>query len=400
MKNIVKIQLLIMAIAIASCQTKNVAEDPHAGHNHEEEEGVVELTKAQIDRAEIGFGSLVARNMSSVLNINGVLVVPPKNKTSVSPMMGGFIKSTILQEGIEVKKGQVIATIQNPDFIQLQSTFLENKSKLVYLRAEYNRQKDLSAENVSAGKVFQQVSAELNSLEISNRALEEQLKLININPATLSRDNIKSTVNVFAPISGRITQVNINIGKYVQPHDVLCEMIEVGQLLAEFTVFEKDLAKIKVGQKIRFTVMNEGDKERTAKVSLINHQITDERNVKIYATIDQHDLSLMPNMYLKAALEIKDAQVLTLPSEAIVNDGDKFYIFIKEQHAEKHEEKHEAGSMEFETIEVQKGMSQGDFTEVILPKDFDVQKAEIVIKNAYAILAKKNNSEESGGHAH
>ena len=387
----------ILALILSACSQKAVDEQAHT--DHAEEEGVVELNKAQFERASIIFGKLETKNMSSTLSMNGVLVVPPQYKVSVSPMMGGFIKTTNLQEGLPVKKGQVIATIQNPDFIQIQSSYLENKSKLVYLKAEYKRQQELAAENVAATKIFQQVSSELTTLEFTNQALEEQLKLLNINVSTLSKQNIRSTVNVYSPINGVITQVGVNIGTFVHPQDVICQIIDSGHLLAEFTVFEKDLSKIKKGQKIRFVIMNEGDKERTATLSFINYQITTERTLKAFATIDKHDADLMPNMYLKAFLEISDAKVHVLPSEAIVAVGEKSYVFIKENHTgHKDEHPDEAGSVEFKAIEIQTGVTQNEYTEVILPKELDLLKEQIVIKGAYAILSKMNNSEE--GHAH
>jgi len=391
------ILVIIASCLLVSCGTKTeVVEE----ENHPEEEGTVEFTQAQFKNSGIEFGKVEMKNLSSVIAVNGVLDVPPQNMVSVSALMGGFIESTELLQGMRVKKGQVIATIQNPDFIQIQSQYLENKQKLKYLELEYKRQEELSKENVAATKTFQQVSSEYNSLLATIGALEERLRILNIDPNTLTQSNIRSIVNIYAPISGYVTVVNVNIGRFVNPQDVICEIVDTDHLHAELTVFEKDITKIKKGQKIRFVLVNESNKERTASVYLINHQISQERTVRVHAHLDQEDPTLMPNMYLKALIEISDHKTTALLDQAIVNSGGKDYIFIKaekENHDHKTEENHEKEFI-FKAIEIQKGVSENGYTEVILPQGFEIDHTEVVIKGAYDLLSKMNNSEE--GHAH
>lgn len=439
MKNILYKIAFFFAISytLVSCgnKTKNVAEEEH----HDEEEGKVELTNAQFKSAGIQFGKVEMKNLRSTISVNGFLDVPPQNMVSVSAMMGGFIKSTPLLEGLKVSKGQVIATIQNPDFIEIQSQYLESKEKLKFLELEYKRQEELSKENVSSAKVFQQVTSEYNSLKVSIGALEERLNILNIDPGTLTTSNIRSTVNIYSPIDGNVTTVNINIGKFVNPQDVICEIVNTGQMHAELIVFEKDISKIKKGQKVRFTLVNEGNQERMATIYLVDRQISEQRTVRVHAIMDKNEPDLTPNTYFKALIEIGEGNKSTaLPDKAIVNVGDKFYIFIKDDgHGHEHEEteheekethaegeeahekehKHTEGEAEhkeketanaelkheeeeaFRAIEIQKGVSQNGYTEVILPEGFETDHAEVVVKGAYALLSKMNNS-ESEGHAH
>lgn len=401
----------------------NNSEKAATEEHHEEEEGKVELTNSQFKSAGIEFGKIELKNLSSTISVNGVLDVPPQNMISVSALMGGFIKSTDLLQGLKVKKGQVIVTIQNPDFIAIQSQYLENKEKLKFLELEYKRQELLSKENVSSAKTFQQVTSDYNSLQVTLGALEEKLRILNIDPATLNKSNIRSTVNIYSPINGHVTNVNVNIGKFVNPQDVICEIVDTEHLHVELTVFEKDISKIKKGQKVRFTLVNEGDKERMATVYLVDYQISVQRTVRVHAIMDKADPDLIPNTYFKALIEVGEGnKTNALPEKAIVNVGDKFYIFIKDDgHGHEHTEtKHEEGTeahaegeekhtstnevkheeeQAFKAIEIQKGITQNGYTEVILPEGFEIEHAEVVIKGAYALLSKMNNSEEEG-HAH
>ncbi len=420
-KTLYKIVIIIAASCILySCGNKS---EKAVEEHHEEEEGKVELNNAQFKSAGIEFGKVELKNISSTISVNGVLDVPPQNMVSLSALMGGFIKSTILLQGMRVKKGQVIATIQNTDFIQIQTEYLENIQKLKFLELEYKRQEELSKENVASAKIFQQASSDYNSLQATIGGLEEKLKILNIDPTTLTKSTIRSIVNIYSPINGYVTTVNINIGRFVNPQDVICEIVDTEHLHAELTVFEKDISKIKIGQKLRFVLVNESGKERTASIYLINHQISPERTIRVHAHIDTEDPNLMPNMYLKALIEIGEGNKTTaLPEKAIVNVGDKFYIFIKDDgHSHEHTEtKHEEGTethaegeekhsateevkheeeQAFKAIEIQKGITQNGFTEVILPEGFEIDHAKVVINGAYALLSKMNNSEEEG-HAH
>lgn len=383
----------IFILLLTSC---NQASEKKAEETHKHED-IVEFTLAQAKRAGIQYGKVEFKNMSAVIPVSGMLDVPPRNLISISAMMGGFIKNTELLQGMKVRKGDLIVTIQNPDFIQIQREYLENKSRLEFVAQEYKRQEELSKENVSATKTFQQISSEFNSLKATISALEERLRLLNINPATLTQENIRSVVNIYTPIDGYVTDVNVNIGKFVNPQDVICQIVDTRDLHAELTVFEKDITKVKKGQKIRFTLVDESNVERTGTVFLVDHKISDERTIRIHAHIDKEDAALIPNMYLKAVIEAENISSTALPDAAIVNSAGVDYIFIKGKHEGKEKEKEE--EVVFNAIEVKKGVSQNGYTEVILPEGFDIEKSEVVVKGAYDILSKMNNSEEEG-HSH
>jgi cobalt-zinc-cadmium efflux system membrane fusion protein len=403
---IITCNLLICTLHIAckNTSTESVIEE------HHEEEGVVEFTAAQFKNADIHYGKIELKDLHATLEVNGMLDVPPQNMVSVSALMGGFVKSTDLLQGMKVKKGDVLLTLQNPSFISIQTQYLENIQKLKYLELEYKRQEELARENVAAAKTFQQISSEYNSLQATIGGLSEELKMLNINPATLTKSNIRSVISIYSPINGYVTTINVNIGKYVAPQDVICEIVNTEHLHAELTVFEKDISKIKVGQKIIFYLVNESSKERKATVYLINHQIAADRTIRVHAHFDA-DPSLMPNMYLKAFIEIGDGNKKpVVPEKAIVHSGGKNYIFIKEVeyphvHSEtiKGERVDSSGKVArdnehyyFRAIEIATGIAEHGYTEVLLPSDFDITNKEVVIKGAYELLSKMNNSGEEG----
>jgi cobalt-zinc-cadmium efflux system membrane fusion protein len=395
---------IIMALALTmSCGSKT-AEEAIAEDHHEEEENTVEFTEAQYKTAGIELGKVENKQISGTIRVNGMLDVPPQQMVSISVPLGGFLKSTPLLQGSKVKAGQVIATMENLDFIQMQQDYIEAKNQLEFAKTDYDRQTDLAKENVNAQKTLQMAKTTLVSWQAKANGLQAKLKMLNIDLPSLDGGSITSIIYIYSPINGYVTEVNVNIGKFVNPSDILFEIVDTEHLHAELTVFEKDVPKLKIGQKVRFTLANE-IKERIATVYLLGREISADRTIRIHCHIEKEDTNMLPGMYLKAVVETGGVEVVALPDKAIIDYQGKKYIFyqLTEQphSALKHEskEQHEA-EYHFTMLEVQTGNSEMGYTEVILPADFATETAQAVVKNAYAILSKMKNSEEEGGHAH
>ena len=394
--------ILLTAALILSCGKR---EEPATEAHHEEPVNTVEFTHAQAQTAGIELGKVEPRQISGTIRTNGMLDVPPQQMVSVSVPLGGFLKSTPLLQGVHVRKGQQIAVIENPDYIQIQQDYLEAANQYEFSKTDYDRQQQLAAENVNAQKTLQQARTTFQTWQARKNGLQTKLKLLNIDMTTLSKGEITSTAGVYAPIDGFVTEVNVNIGKFVNPTDVLFEIVDTEHLHAELIVFEKDVPRIRTGQKVRFTLANES-RERTATVYLIGRQISTDRTIRIHCHIDREDKNLLPGMYLKAIIEAGATDVAALPDDAIVDYQGKKYIFIPVDapvaqpavdttaaHAGKVEQQEDATDSHFKMIEIQTGNSEMGYTEVILPADVPAHTA-VVVHGAYAILSKIMNSEE------
>jgi membrane fusion protein, heavy metal efflux system len=392
-KNILSI-FISSALLCTAC--KNNTPEEVISEAHTDEGNSVGFTEAQLKTAGIELGKITQRQISGAIKANGKLDVPPQQLVSISVPLGGFLKNTELLQGTRVKKGQVIATIENLDFIQLQQDYLEATNQLEFAKTDYERQQELAKENVNAQKTLQQAKTAFTSWQVKRKALEEKLKMININLQSLAEGNITNTINLYAPINGYVTQVNVNIGKFVNPTDILFEIVDTEHLHAELTVFEKDILKIKIGQKVRFTLANEA-KERTATIYLIGREINSDRTIRIHCHIDKEDEQLLPGMYLTALVEAGGNLVMALPDQAIVDFQGKKYIFIPAEDEHSAEEKDSEDKEHFAMIEIQTGNSEMGYTEILLPEGF--VENNVVVAGAYAILSKIKNSEEEG-HAH
>lgn len=392
--------LFLAAVLFSSCSSKGNAEAAPAEEPLKEAADMVDLSEDQFKTVNIQYGVIEEKNLSSIIRASGVLDVPPQQLVTISSPYGGTLKSTELLQGKPVTKGEVIAVLENPEFIQLQQDYLDYKSQLVFLKEELDRQQELAKENVNAKKTLQKASSEYNSIMARVQGLKSKLQLININPEKINPDNISGKANIYAPISGYVTKVLVNIGKFVNANQELFEIVDTRHLHAELIIFEKDVPKLKIGQKIRFVLNNE-TKERFAEVHLIGREISAERTVRVHGHLLQEDKTLLPGMYLKAIVETGVAVTTALPDKAIVQSAGKSYIFVASENEMDEEKPADAKAdnakvekhIPFKRIEITTGISENGYTEVILPEGFD-RNAKIVINGAYDLLSKMNNVEE------
>lgn len=388
-----KIIYIIVLGILTACGGEEVTSKNQEEH-HDETSESVELTQAQYESAEIALGYLEKRSISGVIAANGLLDVPPQSKVSISAPMAGFVKSTQLLPGSKVSKGQVVAVMENQEYVLLQQEYLENYGQLEFLKSDYERQKELSKENVNAKKSLDQAKANYLTAKGRLEGLTSRLELLNINVNKLQNGKIQNTINLYAPISGYVTKVNTNIGAFVNPTDVIIEIVNTSELHVELTIYEKDIPSIKEGQRVLFTLSNETT-QREARVKLIGRQISNERSIQVHCDLVKNDKELIPGMYLKAIVETDNAMLTAVPESALVYFEGKSYVFFKEEVKHGSQEK----TIHFEMIEVNAGKSEAGFVAITLPSGFDVRK-ELVVKGAYSLLAKMKNSEEEGGHAH
>ena len=376
MKNIFIIPIVLIFIGCGSKETKVESTSTAAVV----ESMKVSLTSAQFDNAGIVLGSPEKREVSEILKLNGKIDVPPQNLVSVSIPMGGYLKSTDLLPGMMVKKGQVIATLEDRQYVQLQQDYLLSKVKMKTVEAEYFRQKELNASKASSDKVFQLAEAEYKNAKINLKALDQNLQIIGINPDRLDESKISKRVSVNSPIDGYVAKINANIGKYLTPSEVLFELVNASDIHLNLTVYEKDLSKLQIGQKLFAFNNNQPEKKYPCEILLIGHSLSLEKNTEVHCHFKNYDKSLVPGMYMNAEIELKNVNAVTVPEEALVRFGNFEYVFV------------ELKKNHFEMIEVKTGAKENGFVEIINSEKLNNQP--VVIKGAYSLLMKLKNTEE------
>lgn len=363
---------------VACTDTKKSPEKININETDSVTASIVKLTPSQLKNANLKFGVLQETSVHKNLKVNGHMDVPPSNIVSISVPLGGYVKNTTLIPGLYVKKGSVLAVMEDPTYIQLQQDYLTAKSKLEYLDADYVRQKGLNETKATSDKIFQMAKTDFESQKYLLKSLSEKLKLIGINPSTLNENNISRSVNFVSPINGYITKVNVNIGKYVSPTDVLFEIVDPSDLHLRLTILENDAASLKVGNTVKFYTNNNPAQKFVAHVAVITPNIGEESTTDVHCHLVNEKINLYPGTFVNAEVELSNSKVNALPEESIVKWQNKDYIFIK------------ISDDTFKWLSVETGVSSNGLVEI----KTIIGSQQVVVKNAYTLLMKlKNNGE-------
>lgn len=394
MKNIYKTSaILLFLIVLGSCQSNTAKQDAHneaESKQHEESSNLVVLQQKQLEVMNIELGTAKQINLGNALKVNGQLELPPQNRASVSAIVGGRVQSIAVIEGDYVKKGQILAQLNNPEFITMQREYLSAKNNIVFLEKDYQRKKALLNDGITSAKSFQQAEAAYNDGKSTLNAAKSMLQLMDINISGLENGKIISAVPVVSPINGYVQNIEINIGKFVASEQIMFEIIDNKFLHLGLKVFEKDIEKVKIGQKITFSLTTRPDKIYEAEIFALGKAFDmNTRAVLIHAKIIGTHEGLLTGMFVEARIVTSSKEVNALPNEAFVNEKGLDYVFVQKSKID--------DKFEFEKVHVNKGVSDLSFTEVVFIKALPKNTA-IVTKGAYYLNAELQKSEFGEDH--
>ncbi len=363
MKNLLYTLLITGLSALVACKDFNDKTAEATSVVEESPNSIIHLTKAQFNGSDMNIASISRMTFPETVTVNGVVDVPPENRALVMVPWGGYIRRAPLLVGDKVVKGQLLVTLENPEFVTLQQQYLETGDQLTYLKSEYERQKTLYNENIASQKNYLKAESDYKTALSRNSALAKQLSMLNIVPSLVSQNNIATTAAIYAPISGSVTQVNVTKGAFVSPASPLMEIIDDDHIHLELSVFEKDIAQVKKGQDIEFQVPEVSHAFYDGEVHLVGTSIGPDRMVKVHGHLkDESDHGFLTGMFVEARIIIGSSQVMALPTEAIGSIEEVPYVL--------HLIKEDPKGYEFEQLPVRTGRVYGDFTEITNAADF------------------------------
>ena len=376
---------IIFAVLITACgNDNNNTSEPistdEGDHDH------ISITKTQFESEKMVFGSLTELDFNESIKVNGIIDVPPQSKSSISTFISGYITNTPLLIGSEVKKGQLLVTLQNPEYIEIQQNYLEVAEQLNYLKSEFNRQKTLFDEQITSEKNYLKAKSLYKSNLAHYNGLRKKLQMMNISPKRVEQGQISSTINLYAPISGTVSKVNISNGTYVSPSDVILELVNTDHIHLELAVFEKDIMNVKKGQQIRFKIPEASKDTFDAEIHLVGTTIDAEtRRVQVHGHVENEDSNFIVGMFVEAEIITESTKKLSLPKEAIIPLEDGNYVLVLDE--ENEDEFH------LKKIKVNLGKQTEDAAEIL--NTDNLKNKQILIKGIGMLL-----NESEGGHSH
>lgn len=403
----------ILFISCGSSTTTNIKESKEEGVNEkeakEEHADVIELTAEQLTAVGITIGPLEQKNLNAVVKASGQLAVPPQNKADVNVLMGGIVRKIMVLEGQLVRKGQALALLENQEFVKMQQEYLTIKNGFTYTQEELKRQKELNEAEAGTGKMLQQAQANYNAEKAKLLGLEKQLQQLGISPAAVANGNLVTQISVFAPIGGTVGHISINTGTFTEPGKPLMEIIDNSEIHCDLVVFEKDLFKVKPGQKVNFILTNQNNQQIRGEIYGVNKSFEDaSKGIIVHAVIkNAARYKLIPGMYVNALIDVGNQLTTAVPVDALVRSEGKDYIYIMTGVEEKAEpqtkeevDKKPEGSekhYQFKKAEVVTGVTELGYTQ-ITPVEELTEKVQIVTKGAFYILSKSKGGEEHDEH--
>lgn len=405
----------LLALVTACGEPRGESEEHEHGYSdHESETTLASVTEEQMKSIGLQLGKIQRKALTATLRVNGNVNVPNANKAMITSLYGGVIKKLNVDVGNAVKKGEVIATLVHPQFIQLQEEYLNLADQLTLAEQERDRQQLLTEGNVGARKNLQQAEVEYNKLKTRQTSLREQLQLMGVDVNSISPSRLWSTLSITSPVNGVVGEVFAKQGSFVDVSAPLAEVIENSRLHVDLNVFEKDLPNLKVGQQIHFVQTNNPGKSYDAYIYAIGAAFeSDSKSIPVHCTVGGDKAGLIDGMNVSALISMDAEMSMAVPDEAIVDAQGKSYIFlIADKSPELHEhEKHGHGDVKpdaadkhsahenttnFERIEVVKGTSDMGYTAITPVRTLN-EDSQIVIKGAFFVNAIFSGT---AGHSH
>jgi cobalt-zinc-cadmium efflux system membrane fusion protein len=368
--------ILFSGLFLLACSNKNQSETAVAETSVAD---TLVLTNEQFKNATLEVGQMLEVEMASLMKVNGKVDVPPQNMVSISVPLGGYLKTSKLLPGMHVNKGEIVAVMEDQQYIQLQQDFLMAKVKQLMLEKEFARQKELNASQATSDKMLQQTESDYKTQKILVSALAQKLQLAGINPNTLTENNISKSVNIYSPIDGYVTKVNVNIGKYISPTEIMFELVNPTDIHLALKIFEKDVSKLFIGQPLIAYTNNNANKKYDCEVLLIGKDLNSEGYTDVHCHFETYDKVLIPGTYMNAQIKVKNRKAITLPADAVVRFEGKHFVFK------------EVAKQKFVLEEVNIGDTENGVTEILLNEKVP---ANYVTKGAYTLLMMLKNEAE------
>lgn len=379
MKKII-IYTSIISLILGACDQKQVAEQSATVEENVSQEIV--LTKEQLKNIELDFIQVENKSIGAIIKANGIIDVPPESMLSISAPMGGYLKYTKLLPGMKISKGQVLAILEDQQFIELSKNYLTTKNKFELSKIDFEKQQELYKAKAISEKAYLEVKSNFNILAIELSSLKEKLAIIGIDTKNLSADNISSKTNILSPIDGYVSKVNVNVGKYLLPNDIMFELINPDDIHLNIQIFQRDIGKIAVGQKV-ITYTNEHPEiKHEAEIILVGRGLNENKAVDVHCHFDKPDHDLLPGMFMNVEIESSTKNTPVVEESAILQFENKQYVVVAKNDST------------YELVPVKVGIKEKGDIEIMEATE-SLKAAKIVNKGAYKILmAMKNKSEE------
>lgn len=375
--------LILLGVACGK-KTESTGETAESTTTVEMNSSEILLNTQQLAQAGIETGTFSMRPLDAYLDVNSELVLGKENTALVSAFTDGIISELRVRNNSTVAKGGIIAVLRKPELLDLQQQFLENKDRLVFLEAEYQRYKALKESDATATKNFQKAESEWRTAQTTSKLLAAKLKQYQIDPKQLTADNLRTELLIPSPVAGLVTRVDASLGQALSMGDPICEVSNLAYLHPVLYVYEKDLNRVKAGQKVELRFPDDGEQVFSAHIDYLERSVdTERKTVRVHARFDKPGTSSNAQMakgsFFNARIDLaKEGLLPALPEDAVIQEKEGYFIF--------YQDKKDAQGTIFHKVLVKRGAAGGGYV-AVEPQESLPANAAIVLKGAYYVSA-------------
>lgn len=342
----------------------------------------IPLSEKQVKAVDLKMGEAQERELDAMLHVNGSLVLRAQDMGNVSSLMGGIVKNVYVKEGQMVNRGQVVATIENTDVVTLQREYYTAYKESEMARLELDRQKTLASAGAGIKKTLQMSEKNYKVAQANLLGTGRQLQQMGISTKEVAKGKFTTVFPLRAPISGTVSDMQASLGSYADMQTPLMKIRNNHAVECDLNVFEKDIAKVKVGDQVLVSLTNQPGVNVSGRVYGMNQYLNKgTKSVAVHVKLDaKRGAKLFEGMYVSGQIATGRQLCMTLPDKAIVSADGKQYVFaLNQQHSK-------GGTYSFSRHEVTTGVSNNGYTEVALCKHLK-KGQKIVTDNAFYLAS-------------
>lgn len=356
MKTTLLIVTLVCTALLAACGGKHPGADPAKGKAADTSElqrqgALVTVPEASPLRKNLVVGPVALEAFAYTIDAPGVIEAAPEMLVKIAPPLSGRIVRLHHQLGDTVKAGEALVTIDSPDLGAAYSEQIKAQATLLQARHEFERQKTLQDEDISARKDLEAAQQALAAAESDARATADRLAQLGATANTASRREYV----LRSPITGRVVEMNGAQGGYWNDNTAsVMTVADLSTVWLSANVAEKDLPQMFVGQAAHIIPNAYADRAFDGKVKYIGDLLDPEtRTVQVRVAIDNREGRFKPGMFTRVSFSGASHPALLVPASALLQSGLLTRVFV------------EQSPFHFESRVVSVGASVGDRVEVL-----------------------------------
>ncbi|HQQ11716.1 MAG TPA: efflux RND transporter periplasmic adaptor subunit [Bacteroidales bacterium] len=323
--------LLFFSMLIAIGAGCSGGENQTTLNEEEKTADLIILSHSQMASSGLMTGKVTDTLVNNYLNLSGYIDVPPSNRSLAGTYFAGRVAAIHVKTGQLLQKGDALISLENPEFISMQQEYLEARGREAVLKQDYERQQLLANENIASQKELQMVAANYSAAAALVSSLRAKLVLLQLDPKNLSPEKMQARIQLLATVSGLVAGVYVSNGQWLSPETVAVELVNPRDLQLRMQVFEKDLLQLVSGQQVIINLPGDPSTIAQGLISQISPQVNmEKRSAEVIARILMPlPEGLRPGMFVNAKVAVANQLVTCLPSAAIAEADERFYVLIK-----------------------------------------------------------------------